>query len=173
MGDNAENIVKEISNEIERVTENDSDRATVHIDLDCEKDIQRCHFLGNSKKKIVCKFASYKMRMKFMRNKRIINSATTGKFKDVFIGEDLTPMRGRLVWYIHNKLSHKFHNVHTLNGTIRVKKDPSDRDWISINNPDDLFKHLDEGEFDLELFNAGLHAFKILSPNPVPFVNDE
>ena len=174
LGDDAENILKEIANEIERVTENDSDKATVHIDLDCEKDIQRCHFIGNSKKKIVCKFVSYKKRMKFMKNKRIINSAKTGKFKDVFIGEHLTPMRGRLVWYMHDKLSHKFHNIHTLNGTIRFKKDPSDRDWISVNNPDDLFKHLDqEDEFDLKLFNEGLHTFKILSQNPVPALLDD
>ena len=174
LGNDPEKIMEEIAQEIERVTENDRNKDTVHINLDCERDIQRCHFLG--KKKIICKFVSYKQRMKFLRNKKIINSATTGKFRNVFIAEDLTPMRGRLVWYIHNKLSHRFHNVHTLNGTIRLKKDPADREWISINNPDDLFKHLDdENEFDLELFNEGLHSFKIMPQKPVStiLIDDE
>ena len=175
LGDDPERIVEEIAKEIESVTRNDKSKETVHINLDRDKDIQRCHFLGNSKQKIVCRFTSYKQRMKFMRNKKIINSATSGKFKEVFIGEDLTPMRGRLVWYMHEKLNHKFHNIHTLNGTIRCKKDPNDRKWIQINNPDDLFKHLDdENEFDLELFNEGLHCFKILSQNPfTSFLSDE
>ena len=122
LGNDPEKIMEEIAREIERVSENDENKAAVHINLDCEKDIQRCHFLGKSKKKIVCKFVSYKQRMKFLRNKKIINGATTGKFRNVFIGEDLAPMRGRLVWYIHHKLNHKFHNLHTLNGTIRLKK---------------------------------------------------
>ena len=175
LGDDPEKIMEEIAKEIERSTQSDTNKETVHINLDCDKDIQRCHFLGDSKKKIVCRFTSYKQRMKFMRNKKIINSATSGKFKEVFIGEDLTPMRGRLVWYMHTKLSDKFKNIHTLNGTIRCKKDVNDRNWITINNPDDLFKHIDEeSEFDLNLFNEGLHCFKILSQNPLTsFSSDE
>ena len=175
LGDDPEKIMEVIAKEIERATRNDNTKEAVHINLDCDKDIQRCHFLGDSKKKIVCRFSSYKQRMKFMRNKKIINSANSGKFKHVFIGEDLTPMRGRLVWYMHTKLSHKFHNIHTLNGTIRFKKDLNDRKWTAVNNPDDLFKHLDdESEFDLELFNEGLHCFKILSQNSInSFLSDE
>ena len=175
LGDDPEKIMEQIAREIERSTQIDNSKETVHINLDCDKDIQRCHFLGDSKKKIVCRFTSYKQRMKFMRNKKIINSANSGKFKDVFIGEDLTPMRGRLVWYLHEKLSHRFHNIHTLNGTIRLKKDPNDRKWLTINNPDDLFKHLDDAdEFDLKIFNEGLHCFKILSQNSfTSFLNDE
>ena len=171
LGNDPEKIVADIAQEIENATRlaaAGTDKVAVNINLDREKDIQRCHFLGKTTTKLVCKFQSYKQRMKFIRNKKIINSATTGKYKDVFIGEDLTPLRARLVWYIHHKFSHKFCNIHTMNGTIRMKKDANDREWISVNNPDDLFKVLDnENDFDLEFFNKGLHTFKILPQKPL------
>ena len=104
-----------------------------------------------------------------MLNKKIINSAKEGPFKDIFVAEDLTPMRARLCWYIKEKLSDKFCNVHTLNGSIKIKTSENDKTWIVVNNPDDLFAHLDdESDFDIKLFNKGLHSFKILPQLPVP-----
>lgn len=171
LGNDPEQIIADIAEEIENATRSAAEgtnRVAVNINLDRERDIQRCHFLGKKTTKLVCKFQSYKQRMKFIRNKKIINGATSGKYKDVFIGEDLTPLRGRLVWYLHDKFSHKFCNIHTMNGTIRMKKDANDREWISVNNPDDLFKVLDDqNDFDLEFFNKDLHTFKILPQKPL------
>ena len=166
LGNDAEKIINEIAKEIESSTrlsaERDHTKTAVHINLNPNSDIQRCHFLGKQRKKVICKFRSYKQRMLFIRNKKIINGAVEGKFKNVFITEDLTALRARLVWFIKNKLSHKFCNVHTMNGTIRMKKSERDNNWIHVNNPDDLFEHLDEEDFDLKLFNEGLHSFQIL-----------
>ena len=180
LGNDAEKIIEDIAKEIENSTkeaaDNDVTKTPVHINLNIENDIQRCHFMGANNKKIICKLRSYKQRMKFMRNKKVINSKKTGKYKDVFIVEDLTPMRSRLVWFIKKEFGHKFCNVHTMNGTIRLKKSETDREWIHVNNPDDLFKHLDsQDEFNLERFNEGLHTFKILGQNILPntdFLNE-
>ena len=109
--------------------------------------------------------------MKFLRNKKFINQQKEGKFKDIFIAEDLTPLRARILWYINQNYSHKFCNIHTMNGMIRMKKNENDAKWLNINNPDDLFKHLtkeEEESFDLKAFNKGLHRFKILPQNPIP-----
>ena len=181
----AEEIIFEIAKEIERKSEG-PDKNPVVIDLH-SSDIERCHFLGNktareNKKKLICKFGSYKMRMKFIKNKRLINSQTTGRFKDVFICEDLTPMRSRLVWFIKNNHSDKFCNVHTMNGVIRMKEkkgtdaETADSNWLSVSNVDDLYKLLDrEEDFDIVEFNKGLHGFKILPQlaiNPINFELD-
>ena len=167
LGSDAEKIVQEIAAIIENKTKGtykeSGEKGDVTINLNPDTDIQRCHFLGKRKKKIICRFVSHKQRMKFLRNKRIINSMTKGKFKNIFIAEDLTPMRARLIWYINNELKGSFCNVHTLNGTIKMKRHENDKDWLVVNNPDDLFKHLRDGEtFDLDLFNEGLHDFEIL-----------
>ena len=177
LGNDAEKIIADIAREIENATrlaaENDSSKTPVHINLNIENDIQRCHFLGTAKKRVICKFKSYKQRMKFLRNKRIINGAKEGKYKNVFIMEDMTPLRARLVWYIKDKLAGKFCSVHTMNGTIRMKKNENDTDWLHVNNPDDLFRHLDnEADFDLKEFNKGLHDFQILSQTALPSIED-
>ena len=108
--------------------------------------------------------------MQIMLNKRVVNAAKTGKFKDVFICEDLTPLRRRLIWYVKNHCITRFTKVHTRNGVIRAKKDGKDSaedHWLTFSNPDELFVHLDEGDdFNLELFNKDLHGFKILPDLP-------
>ena len=35
-------------------------------------------------------------------------------------------------------------------------------DWISVSNPDELFEHLDEEDWDLKKFNKELSGFQIL-----------
>ena len=53
------------------------------------------------------------------------------------------------------------------------KKNETDTNWLRVNNPDDLFKHLDnESDFDLEEFNEGLHDFQILSQIALPSIDD-
>ena len=167
-GNDAVKIMMDIAKEIEaKATDDSGNKVTVGLTKD---HIQRCHFLGDKKNKLICKFIPYKMRMKILLNKKVINGAKTGKFKDVFICEDLTPMRNRLVWYIKQKCKTKFTKLHTRNGVIRVKKEghKSDSDpWLLISNPDELFPHLDPDDvFDIKLFNKDLHGFKLLPDFP-------
>ena len=168
-------IIMEIVEEIEDKAK-DRDGNDVKINM-CEEHIQRCHFLGEKKNKVICKFIPYRIRMKILLNKKVINGAREGKFKNVFITEDLTPMRSRLVWFMKNKCRTKFSNLHTRDGVIKVKKvgkDADDDPWLSIRNPDDLFEHLDENDvFDIELFNSGLHGFKLLPDISEPEMLDE
>ena len=114
-------IMMDIAKEIEDKAK-DKDGNKVKVDLS-EDHIQRCHFLGDKKDKVICKFIPYRMRMKILLNKRIINGAKSGKYKNVFITEDLTPMRSHLVWYIKQKCKTKFTKLHTRDGVIRVKKE--------------------------------------------------
>ena len=157
-------IMTDIVNEIEAKAK-DKNGCDVKINMK-EEHIQRCHFLGESKNKLICKFIPYSIRMKILLNKKVINGAREGKYKDVFIVEDLTPMRARLLWYMKKKCTTKFSILHTRDGVIKVKKEGRDADgdpWLSIRNPDDLFEHLDENDkFDVDLFNSGLHGFKLL-----------
>lgn len=172
--EDAEKLIEEIAAEIEKKTAENADgdhtQSAVQIGLNTYNDIQRCHFIGTDRKKVICRFRSYKTRMKFLQNKRIINGTKEGRFGKLFIAEDLTQMRSRLVWYIKEKFSEKFSNVHTRNGTIKMKITANnDNKWVSVNNPDDLFKHLDdENDFDIDEFNDGLYSFKILPQLPLP-----
>ena len=117
-GTDPEKIMLEIAQEIEDKAE-DKNGDKVNIDMSTN-DIQRCHFIGDKKKKLVCKFMSYRLRMKILLNKRVINGAKTGKYKDVFISEHLTPMRSRLIWYMKKKCTTKFTKVHSRDGVINV-----------------------------------------------------
>ena len=154
-GEDAEKIMFDIVKEIEENAK-DKEGEAVNIGMTTEH-IQRCHFLGEDKKRLVCKFIPYRIRMKILLNKRIINGATRGKFKNVFISENLTPLRARLLWFMKKKCTTKFTKVHTRDGVIKAKKEGADSStdpWLSVRTPDDLFTHLDEGdEFDLEEFN--------------------
>ena len=174
-GSDAVKIMMDIAEEIEAKATN-KDGSKVEINLS-EEHIQRCHFLGDKKNKLICKFIPYRMRMKILMNKKIINQAKSGKFKDVFITEDLTPMRSRLIWYMKEKCKTKFTKLHTRNGVIRVKKQGKDSDadpWLKVSNPDELFPHLDEDDvFDIELFNKDLHGFQILPDIPEPTFLDD
>ena len=79
--------------------------------------------------------------MELMLNKKHVNQVSSGKFKDFFIVEDLTPMRSHLLWYAKKNFAHKFHKFHTRNGVIKCKDKSdvsNDGKWKSMENPDDL-----------------------------------
>ena len=136
-------------------------------------DIHRCHFLGTgAKKRIICRFtpAAYGKKMKLLLNKRHINQKKTGKYKEVFLAENLTPMRKHLLWYIKTNFSDDYHKVHTRNGTIKMKEksdDSNSGDWISVNNPDDLHKLVGD-RFIVKEFNNSLKPFQVLDMIPAP-----
>ena len=170
LGDDPEQIVLDIAKEIEESSGVDDDgKPLVSIGLE-RKHIQRCHFIGDNDNKVICRFIPFKKRMQILLNKKRINSSKTGRFKNIFVAEDLTPLRSRLLWYVKNHCKTKFTNLHTRNGVCRAKREGKDsaRDpWLTFKNPDELFKHLDDDdEFDLKLFNKSLHAFKVLPDIP-------
>ena len=177
-----EQIIFEIAKEIEKKSSKNEEKVEINISSD---HIERCHFIGGQakasdgqpkgKKKLICKFGSYKMRMKFIKNKRIINSQTTGKFKNVFIAEDLTPLRSRLLWFIKDRYGHKFKHVHSINGIIKMKanigteEDIKNSKWINVSNISELFAQLDEtDDFNLDDYNKGLRkSMQILPDIPI------
>ena len=170
LGKDPEQIVLDIVKKIEETAVDDKGNK-IEIGLE-KKHIQRCHFLGTSQNKIICRFIPFKKRMQILLNKKPINSAKTGRYKNIFIAEDLTPLRNRLLWYVKNHCKTKFKNLHTRNGVVRAKKEGKDSatdPWLTFKNPDELFKHLDEDdEFDLKVFNHKLHVFKVLPDIHIP-----
>ena len=175
LGDDPVEIMLNIAAEIEKRAPAQDDKSKVVIGLK-RSHIHRCHFLGSKgKKKIICKFipSAYGIRTKIILNKRHINKIRDGKFANTFITEDLTNLRSGMIWYIKNKLSSKFHKVHTRNGVIKMKRtddDTNNGDWISVDNPDDLHKLIGD-ELNIDELNEGLRSFKILKDQPLPVIS--
>ena len=167
-GSDAEKIMFDIVDEIEDKAKGKQGE-DIKINMKADH-IQRCHFLGGGKRKLICKFIPYKIRMKILLNKKVINGARSGKYKNVFISENLTPMRSRLLWYMKKKCSTKFTKLHSRDGVIKTKiegSDSQDDPWINVRTPDDLFPHLsDDEDFDFNLFNTNLHGIQILPDMP-------
>ena len=171
LGNDAFEIMKEVCKLIEDTAPPYKGKK-VSINLQPD-DIHRCHFMGEDEKKsIICKFtpAAFKKKMTLMLNKKYVNQVDTGKFKDFFLAEDLTPPRSHLLWYIKSKYSSKYHKVHSRNGVIKMKEkhdNSNDGSWVSVSNPDDLHKLVGD-DFNVTEFNKGLWPFKVLSSLPVP-----
>ena len=128
----------------------------LNIDL-TNADIQRAHRLGTKKRNgkprpIIIRFQSFKKRNEFLFRKSGLKS--NNEFKYVFIAEDLTPIRAKLLRYLKNECDNDFVQIHTINGKIRFKKsavkeglpldengkDPGTGNWLTVTSPDDLFK---------------------------------
>ena len=101
------------------------------IELD-EWDIQKAHRLGKKPKHnpnaqevsttrkarpIIARFVNYKKRNEFVYAKSKLKSSERNS--GVFITEDLTPLRNKLLNYVKNKCDDRFVLCHTLNGKIR------------------------------------------------------
>ena len=176
LGENAMDIMMDICKEIEEVAPPYQGQR-VSIDLQ-PSDIHRCHFLGSGeKKRIICRFtpAAYRKKMKIMLNKRHINQIKTGKYKDVFLAENLTPLRKHLLWFIKKHFCDDYHKVHTRNGTIKMKEksdNSNSSDWISVNNPDDFHKLVGD-RFNVKEFNKHLRPFQVLDLIPAPSLADD
>ena len=71
---------------------------------------------------------------------------TNGKLKNiegrqhVFVCEDLTPLRYKLLKYMQKSCSDKFTSCYTRNGNIKAKLNTSEK-LVIVTSPDDLFKH--------------------------------
>ena len=125
--DDGEKVLFKIADELE-------------IDLE-DNEIQRVHRLGqkrsNNENPIIARFVSYKKRNEFFTNKRELKNIE-GR-QHVFVCEDLTPLRYKLLKYTQKSCSHTFTSCYTRNGNIKAKLKTTEK-WVTITSPDDL-KH--------------------------------
>jgi len=128
--DDGEKVLFKIADELE-------------IDLE-DNEIQRVHRLGQKRRNIeiprpiIARFVSYKKRNEFLTNKRELKNIE-GR-QHVFVCEDLTPLRYKLLKYMQKSCSHTFTSCYTRNGNIKAKLNTSEK-WVTVTSPDDLFKH--------------------------------
>ena len=90
----------------------------------------------------------------------------------MFITEDLTPLRNKLLNYVKSKRDGKFVLCHKMNGKIKMKKSAKKAgkplvengknegtgNWLTITSPDDLLKH-----------NFNVHFEELNGAMPPPF----
>ena len=105
-------------------------------------DIQRAHRLGKKTKYIerkprpvIARFASFKKRNEILFAKsKLKNSA---EFQNVFISEDLTPLRFKLLQYVKKENNNNFVLCHTINGNIKMKKSATKAGLIQEHEKDE------------------------------------
>jgi len=128
--DDGEKVLFKIADELE-------------IDLK-DNEIQRVHRLGQKRRNnenprpIIARFVSYKKRNEFFTNKRELKNIE-GR-QHVFVCEDLTPLRYKLLKYMQKSCSDTFTYRYTQNCNIKAKLKTSEK-WVTVTSPDDLFKH--------------------------------
>ncbi len=88
------------------------------------------------------------------------------KYSKAFITEDLAPSRSSLLWYMKKRCDGKFLQCHTKEGRIKAKVRGGDDKWITVSNPDDLYKHHDE--IDIDELNKNNKKYQILDTVEVP-----
>ena len=115
----------------------------LEIDLK-DNEIQRVHRLGQKRRKnenprpIIARFMSSKKRNEFLTKKRELKNIE-GR-QHVFVCEDLTTLRYKLMKYMQNSCSDTFTSCYTRNGNIKAKLKTAEK-WVTVTSPDDLFKH--------------------------------
>ena len=115
----------------------------LEIDLE-DNEIQRVHRLGQKRRKIenprpiIARFVSYKKTNEFLTNKRKLKNIEVRQH--VFVCEDLTPLRYKLLKYMQKSCSDTFTSCYTRNGNIKAKVKTSEK-WVAVTSPYDLFKH--------------------------------
>jgi len=115
------------------------------LEIDLEDDeIQRVHRLGQKRRNnenprpIIARFLSYTKRNEFLTNKRELKNIE-GR-QHVFVCEDLTPLRYKLLNYMQKSCSDTFTSCYTQNGNIKAKLNTTEK-WVTVTSTDDLFKH--------------------------------
>jgi len=81
---------------------------------------------------------SYKKRIEFLTNKRDLKNIE-GR-QHVFVCEDLTPLRYKLLKYMQKSCSDTFTSCYTRNVNIKAKLKTCEK-WVTVTLLDDLFKH--------------------------------
>ena len=115
----------------------------LQIDLE-DNEIQRVHRLGQKRRNNenphpnIARFVSYKKRIKFLTNKRDLKNIE-GR-QHVFVCEDLTPLRYKLLKHMKTSCFDTFTSCYTRKGNIKATLKTSEK-WVTITSSDDLFKH--------------------------------
>ena len=78
------------------------------------------------------------VRNEFLTNKRELKNIE-GR-QHVFVCDDFTPLRYKLLKYMQISCSNMFTSCYTRNGNINAKLKTSEK-WVTVTSPDDLFKH--------------------------------
>jgi len=121
----------------------------LEIDLE-DNEIQRVHRIGQKRRSnenprpIIARFVSFKQRNEFLTSKRELKNIE-GR-QHVFVCEDLTTLRYKLLKYMQNSSSDTFTSCYTRNCNIKAKLKTTDK-WVTVTSSDDLFKH----EIDVDL----------------------
>ena len=109
---------------------------------------------------IIARFISYKKRNKFIFAKAKLKISVI--FPGVYLTEDLTPWRKRLLNYVKTKCDDQLVMCHAINGKIRMKysaakagkplsdsgRDEGFGNWLAISSPKYLFKYHIDVNFD-------------------------
>ena len=118
--DDGEDVVFEVANALD-------------IELS-ELDLQRVHRIGKKKtslakpRPVIVRFISYQKMNEFLFGKSKLKK--NGILKNVFITEDLTSLRSKLLSYVKNKCNGDFVLCHTYNGKIRMKRSAK-KCWVT------------------------------------------
>ena len=89
-------------------------------------------------RQIITRFLSHKKKNEFLANKRDLKSIE-GR-QPVFVCEDLTPLRYKLLKYMQKSCSDTFISCYTRNGNIKAKLKTTEK-WGTVTSRDDTFKH--------------------------------
>ena len=124
------------------------------------EDVAACHEVGkpkDGKRAIIVRFVSRKKRAELMKAKKELNNIND--MKGIFVNDDLTPLRARLLGYI--KELDQVARAWTVDGRIYAAKKcpvglPDDQrpPPVRVENPDDLFKL---GEDNINFERLGLN----------------
>jgi len=107
----------------------------LEIDLK-DNEIQRVHRLGQKRRNnensrpIIARFVSYKKRNEFLTNKRELKHIE-GR-QHVFVCEDLTPLRYKLLKYMQESCSDTFTSCYPRNGNMKAKLKTSENGSPSL-----------------------------------------
>ena len=140
------------------------------------RDLQRAHYQEKKKVSgaakpcpIIVRFISNKKRQEFMFAKAKLRDIKG--YARVFIAEDLTQLRAKLLQFVKNDCNGDFVCCHTMNSCIRMKRlavkagmklKPGERDqgigkWLYVSSPDNLFWH----NIDIDFAKLNYHPLPI------------
>lgn len=107
---------------------------TQSIGVDLNKDdFVACHRVGKSRNQVICRLKSRDKKEEIMRNKKKLKGKSTDSGSKIYLNEDLTPLRLRML-----KLAkQQYKGAHTINGKVVVYKEGKPH---FLESPDDFFK---------------------------------
>ena len=106
----------------------------LQVDLE-DNELQRVHRLGQKRRNsenprpIIARFVSYKKRNEYFTNKWDLKNIE-GR-QHVFVCEDLTPLRYKLLKYMQKSCSDTLTSCYTRNGNIKAKLKTSEK-WVTV-----------------------------------------